>query len=165
MPKKIQLLNASQIDTKLSRLAYELYENNIHETHITLAGIADRGMIIAKQLKKKLEKISPLVIELITIIIDKANPIECHLLQEFAPEHKNIIVVDDVANSGKTMLYALKPFLAVVPAKIQIAVLIDRKHKLFPISSDYIGLQLSTTLQEQIIVEVEKEKLLGAYLC
>ena len=77
---------------------------------------------------------------------------------------KSIIVVDDVANSGRTLLYALNPFLNVIAKKIQIAVLLDRKHKSYPVSADYIGTSLATTYQEHISVEVKSGKVSGAYL-
>ncbi len=79
-------------------------------------------------------------------------------------DDKVIIVIDDVANSGRTLLYALKPFLEFHPKKIQTLVLVERSHNSFPVRPDYVGLSISTTLQEHIIVEVDKEKVLGAYL-
>ncbi|MEJ7769041.1 MAG: phosphoribosyltransferase family protein, partial [Chitinophagaceae bacterium] len=75
-----------------------------------------------------------------------------------------IILIDDVTNSGKTLLYALKPFLAHHPKKIQTLTLVERSHKLFPVSSDYVGISLATTLQEHIFVEVENGQVSGAYL-
>ncbi len=164
MTTKIELLNAHEADLRLHRLAYEIYENNMDAVEIVLAGIIDRGLDIAKILKKKIEEISALQVTLISVYINKANPIECHIVEEFSPTNKHIILVDDVANSGKTVLYALKPFLDSIPSKIQVAVLIDRKHKRYPIASDYIGLQLSTTLQENILVEVEKGKVKSAFI-
>jgi pyrimidine operon attenuation protein/uracil phosphoribosyltransferase len=75
-----------------------------------------------------------------------------------------IIVVDDVANSGKTMLYALQPFLRNQPKKIQTLALVDRTHKTFPVHTDYVGFALATTLQEHIFVEVSGEIVTGAWL-
>ncbi len=75
-----------------------------------------------------------------------------------------IIVVDDVSNSGKTLLYALKPFINSHPKKIQILVLVERTHTSFPVRPDYVGLSIATTIQEHIFVEVNGEEVAGAYL-
>ncbi|MBL7767176.1 MAG: phosphoribosyltransferase [Chitinophagaceae bacterium] len=164
MLKSIQLLDADKADKILDRMAYEMYEHNIGESGILMAGIADRGLDIAKLLKKKIEKISDLKVEVVSIRINKDNPIDPVIMESTDLADRSIILVDDVANSGKTIMYALKPFLAQVVRKMQVAVLIDRKHKRYPVSSDYVGLQLSTALQEHIIVSVEKGKVTGATL-
>ena len=75
-----------------------------------------------------------------------------------------IVLIDDVANSGRTMLYALKPFLQYLPKKIQTAVLVDRRHKSFPLSVDFVGYSLSTTLQDMVMVDVEGSSIKSAYL-
>jgi pyrimidine operon attenuation protein/uracil phosphoribosyltransferase len=164
MNKRIALLDEAQADIRLTRLAYEIYENNLDEKEIVLAGIRERGYAIANQLKKKLSVIGDIKVSLIAVQMDKDNPIDVTVEPSADWGGRNIVLVDDVANSGRTLLYALKPFLAVIPSRIQVAVLVDRKHKVFPVSSDYIGLQVSTTLQDHIIVEVEKGKVKGAYL-
>ncbi len=164
MPVKTQILDSKQAETKLNRIAYEIVENNITENGIVLAGILDRGMAIARLLKKNIESISELNVELISIRIDKDNQVDAAIVDDFTPDNKVIIIVDDVANSGCTLLYATRLFLDTLPRKIQIAVLVDRRHKRFPISSDYIGLMLSTTLQDHIHVEINKGKVKSAYL-
>jgi pyrimidine operon attenuation protein/uracil phosphoribosyltransferase len=73
-------------------------------------------------------------------------------------------LIDDVANSGKTLSFALKPFLEYQPKKIQTLVLVERSHKAFPVQPDYVGLSVATTIQEHIYVEVEGETVMGAYL-
>ncbi|MBK7763576.1 MAG: phosphoribosyltransferase [Bacteroidetes bacterium] len=164
MTQKIALLSASDANIRLTRLAYEIYEHNIEEENIVLAGIRGQGYDIALQIKKKLEKICNLQITLLAVNINKSNPLESALSEDFDANGKNVILVDDVANSGKTLLYALRPFLQDIPKRIQIAVLVDRKHKQYPVSPDFTGLQVSTTLQQHIIVEIEKGKVAGAYL-
>ncbi len=164
MSKKIVLLNTEDADIRLTRLAFEIYEHNIEEESIVLAGIRGQGYDIATQLKKKLEKMSTLEITLLSVDINKSNPIECKLNPTIETHGKNVILVDDVANSGKTLLFALGQFLHDIPKRIQIAVLVDRKHKQYPVSPDFTGLQISTTLQQHIFVEIEKGKVAGAYL-
>ena len=160
----IQLLDSSKAQQIIKRMAYEIYENNIDEKEITLIGIQERGVDIAHLLQNEIEAISKLKIISTTIQIDKTNPLNPIITDKIKIANKNIIIVDDVANSGKTVLYALKSLLHEIPKKIQIAVLIDRKHKLFPISSDFIGMQISTTMKENIKVIVKKGKIESAIL-
>jgi pyrimidine operon attenuation protein/uracil phosphoribosyltransferase len=163
MPQ-IQLLDSSKAQQIIKRMAYEIYENNIDEKEIFLIGIQVRGVDIAHLLKKEIEAISKLKIIISSILIDKSSPLNPVIIDKIKIANKNIIVVDDVANSGKTILYALKCLLHEIPKKIQVAVLIDRKHKLFPISSDFIGMQISTTMKEHIKVIVENGKIVAAIL-
>jgi pyrimidine operon attenuation protein / uracil phosphoribosyltransferase len=164
MNTEIQILDAKVIDAKLQRMAYEIIENNIDEKELVLAGVQHRGVDIAKVLKAKIEKISEIKVILNDIIINKENPIDCKLENDMNLDKKSIIIVDDVANSGRTLLYALHPFLNIIAKKIQIAVLVDRRHKSYPVSADYVGVSIATTLKEHIKVEVEKGKINGAFL-
>jgi len=107
---------------------------------------------------------APVKTELITITLDKKNPSDIQLSSTPDFNDKVIIVIDDVANSGKTLLYALKPFLAYHPRKIQALVLVERSHNSFPVHPDYSGISIATTLQEHIFVEVEGDDVVGAYL-
>lgn len=145
-------------------MALEIIENNIGETEIILAGVRESGTVVAKHMQELLSEISPVKTELISITLDKREPKEVTLSQEMDFTNKVIILVDDVANSGKTLLYALKPFLAFHPKKIQMLVLVERSHNSFPVHPDYVGLSVSTTLQEHIYVEVEDGKIAGTYL-
>jgi pyrimidine operon attenuation protein/uracil phosphoribosyltransferase len=148
----------------MRRMAYEILENNTDTQGIVLAGIRESGSVIARNIKRLLGEISPLPVELITITLDKKRPTTVTLSEQANFDNKNIIVVDDVVNSGKTLLYALKPFLEFHPAKIQTLVLVERSHKAFPVKPDYVGLSMATTLQEHIYVEVAGEEVTGAYL-
>ncbi len=162
--KRTLLMDAAQADLRLTRLAYEIYENHTEASHLVLAGIEERGMDLAQVLKKKLQKICPLTIEIISVSINKKNPVEVECKQAGQVAQHPVILIDDVANSGRTLLYAMSPFLHQVQSSIQVAVLVDRRHKSFPVSCDYIGMQLSTTIQDHIVVEMEKGKVSGAYL-
>ncbi|OJU22204.1 MAG: phosphoribosyltransferase [Sphingobacteriales bacterium 41-5] len=161
---KNYILDAAVIEKKLSRLALEVIENNIDEKELIFVGIADNGTVLAKHIKKIIEKESGIKIRLVNLTMNKKKPEAIGLSEKINFDEKIIIIIDDVANSGKTLLYALKPFLDYHPKKVQTLVLVERSHTLFPISADYKGLQLSTTLQEHIYVEVEGEKITGAYL-
>lgn len=145
-------------------MAFEILENNVDEREIVLAGIRESGSVVARVIQKMLGEISSIKTELITVTLDKKKPVEVSLSKTLDFNNKVIIVIDDVSNSGKTLLYALKPFIEYHPKKIQILVLVERTHTGFPVRPDYVGLSIATTIQEHIYVEVKGEEITGAYL-
>lgn len=149
---------------KMQRMAYEILERNVEEKEIIIAGIKGSGSIIAGVLHQYLKTIFSGEIKMLDIIIDKKDPKNISLSQTMDFNDKIIIVCDDVANSGRTLLYAINPFLSFYPKKIQILVLVERSHKEFPVSPDYVGMSVATALSEKIIVETENEIILGARL-
>jgi pyrimidine operon attenuation protein/uracil phosphoribosyltransferase len=149
---------------KIQRMAYEIAEQNINEKQVILAGIRNSGVIIARILLGYLKEVYKGKIVIIEIAIDKKNPKSLSLSEKINFDGQNIIVVDDVANSGKTLLYAIKPFLDFYPKKIQTLVLVERSYKEFPVSPDYVGLSISTALTEKIIVETTEDEIEGARL-
>ena len=163
MEKKI-ILTSSAAAMKLRRMAYEILENNQRENHLILAGIKGSGLVVASQLQAILTDISTVSTELITIEFDKKRPASIDLSNKMDFNDKIIIIIDDVTNSGKCLLYALKPFLEFYPKKIQTLVLVERSHKTYPIHPDFVGLSLATTLQEHIYVEVKDNEITGAYI-
>lgn len=150
--------------SKLQRMAYEILEQNVNEKEIILAGIKENGSIIAQILFSFLKDIFKGEIRQVKIKLDKKNPKKISLSEEVNFDDKIIIVTDDVANSGKTLLYALKPFLEFYPKKIQTLVLVERSYKEFPIAPDYVGLSVSTAFTEKIIVETKNSEVEGASL-
>lgn len=161
---KNYILDQLVAEKKMRRIALEIIENNADEKELILAGIRGSGSVVAKCIQKMLAEISDVKTEVISLTLDKKEPKEVILSQKIDFNNKVIIVVDDVANSGKTLLYAMKPFLEFQPKKIQTLVLVGRSHNSFPVHPDYVGLSIATTLQEHIYVEVSDEKVLGAYL-
>jgi pyrimidine operon attenuation protein / uracil phosphoribosyltransferase len=162
--EKKYILNEAIAEQKMRRMALEIIENNHDEPELILAGIRESGSVVARNIQKMIAEISPVKTELISLSLDKRQPREIVLSKPIDFTNKVIIIIDDVANSGKTLLYALKPFLEYYPKKIQSLVLVERSHNSFPVHSDYAGLSLATTLQEHIYVEVEGDKIKGAYL-
>lgn len=162
--EKRYILQSDIIEKKLNRLALEIIENNIEEKELVFAGIEEKGVLLAKKLQKIVRKFADVKVELLTIKFDKAKPREIELSAKGSFDGKVIIIMDDVTNSGRTLLYAIKPFLAFHPKKIQTLVLVERSHTQFPISANYKGVSLATTLQEHIIVEATGDNITGAYL-
>ena len=145
-------------------MALEIIEKNPGEKSFILAGIRGSGEVVARNVQKYLGDTNGIQTKFITISIDKRNPGEVELSETMDFNEKLIIVIDDVANSGRTLLYALKPFLSFHPKKIQTLVLVERSHNSFPIHSDYIGLSVATRPEEHIYVEVDGDRIIGAYL-
>lgn len=162
---KNYILTEDQVAKKLQRMAYEIAERNVGEESLIMAGIKENGVVIAAKLKELLAGIFKGSIEVMEIEVDdKRFPRKISLSKTINFDNAVVIVVDDVANSGKTMLYALQPFVKDQPKKIQTLALVDRTHKTFPVHTDYIGFALATTLQEHIFVEVQNGKITGAWL-
>jgi pyrimidine operon attenuation protein/uracil phosphoribosyltransferase len=163
---KNYILSQEVAEKKLRRMAYEILENNSGEQQLILAGIRENGSVIAQTIQRMLTEIagSRLSTRLISISLDKRNPGSVTLSETLPFDDQVIIVIDDVAMSGKTLLYAIKPFLDYHPRKIESLVLVERTHKTFPVQPDYTGLSLSTTLQEHIYVEVDGDLIKGAWL-
>jgi len=162
--EKNYILDQVRAAKKLRRMAYEIIENNAGEQELVLAGIRESGTVMAKNIQKLLTEISNVRTDLFIVTLDKHFPTTVTLSKEGNFDDKIIIVIDDVAMSGKTLLYAMQPFLAFHPKKIQTLVLVERSHKAFPVKPDYVGLSIATTLQEHIYVEAEGEVIKGAYL-
>lgn len=162
--QKKYILSKEVVEKKLRRMAFEILENNIDEKEIILAGIRESGSVVAKVMRQMLGEISSIKTELITITLDKKTPSDVTLSKSIDFNEKVIILIDDVSNSGKTLLYALKPFVEFQPKKIQTLVLVERTHTSFPVRPDYVGLSIATTLLEHIFVEVKGEEVTGAYL-
>jgi len=149
---------------KMKRMAYEILENNFGEKQFILAGIREKGVVIARNIQLLLNEISKISTELLTVNLDKGNPREVILDRKIPFHDKVILLIDDVSNSGKTLMYALKPFLDADQKKIQTLVLVERRHNSFPVKPDYVGLSVATTLQEHIFVDVEGDRIKGAWL-
>lgn len=156
--KNVLILDKASIEEKTRRIAYQILEDCFEEDHLVLAGIADRGYVFANRLGNALSLISDKRVELIRIVIDKEGstlegatdmPIETAI-------NKVVILVDDVLNSGRALAYGLGMFLNIPLKKMRTAVLIDRSHRKFPIVTDFVGLQLSTVLNEHVHVCFEE---------
>jgi pyrimidine operon attenuation protein/uracil phosphoribosyltransferase len=162
-----RILDRDQIQQKIKRIAFEIYENNFEEPALLLAGIHENGYLVAQLLARELASISPIRIQLAGISLHKTQPLAHPILVEPAGldlDNRVIILVDDVLNTGKTLAYALQSFLQSEVKKVETAMLINRHHTRYPISATYTGLSLSTTLQEHIRVVLTDDDQFGVYL-
>jgi pyrimidine operon attenuation protein/uracil phosphoribosyltransferase len=163
----MKILDRTQIEQKIRRLAIEILENNFEEKTIVLAGINKNGTGFARLIEKELLLITSIRIQIITLTINPASPLSTPIEPDQPVDTlkgKSIIVIDDVANTGRTIFYACKPLMDILPKKIEVAVLVDRKHKTFPIYPKYVGVALATTLKEDIDLQILGTEEWGVYL-
>lgn len=158
------ILNKHQIELKITRMAFQIWEENANCQNLIMIGIAENGYILLNLLADKLEQISPLKIQRIKMKLNKKNPLSEEIKIEQNLDGQSVVLIDDVSNSGKVMLYALRPITAYIPQKISLAVLVDRKHKSYPAQPNIVGHSLSTTLQDNITVQSENNELVAVYL-
>ncbi|MFC2176236.1 phosphoribosyltransferase family protein [Bacteroidota bacterium] len=159
------VLNETQVRQKIDRISFEIYENHYTEKEIIIGGIEGNGLKLAEMIAERLTKLSDIKITLISVLINKDNPLESEPIVQLTPneiEGKVVVLVDDVLNSGKTLIYGIKYFLKARLKALRTVALIDRNHKRFPVKADFVGLSLSTTLQEHVRVNLEDN--IGVYL-
>jgi pyrimidine operon attenuation protein/uracil phosphoribosyltransferase len=156
------ILSAAVAQKKLNRMALEIAERNYNEPEIVLLGIKEQGTVIAQKIAAGLSAVFKGNISVLDLHIDKKKPGNVTITPDADFNNKTVILVDDVANSGRTMLYALKPLLNQHPKKIQTLALVERTHKTFPVEVDYVGLSVSTNPNEHIYVDVENGEVAGA---
>jgi pyrimidine operon attenuation protein/uracil phosphoribosyltransferase len=156
---KNTILSHKEIEHKIKRIAYQIYECNANETELVIAGIQNNGYILAKKIKAKLDKISSINCILCKVIINKTeptNPITTSL-NKADYTNKSIVLIDDVLNSGSTLIYGIKHFLDVPLKQFKTAVLVNRNHKKYPVKADFKGISLSTSLFEHVHVNLSKQ--------
>ena len=157
-------MDAADIHKTVKRIAYQIYETHFEEKQLVLAGVAYNGVVLAKRIQEELEKISQIVVISLEIKVDKKNPINQVSISKELDICKNnsVVVIDDVLNTGSTLIYAVTHFLSIRLKKIQTAVLVNRNHKNFPVKGDFKGISLSTSIKEHINVKFGENE--GVYL-
>ena len=154
------ILTHDDIQNKIRRIAYQIYESNVEETEVVMAGIAENGYALAERLKDSLESISDIKCTLCRITMNKTTPLGTvkTSLEEEEYKNKSVILIDDVLNSGTTLIYAVKHFLNVPLKQFKTAVLVNRNHKKYPVKADFKGISLSTSLNERVKVRLKPGK-------
>ena len=149
-----KIKNLNDIHSSIERIAYQIYECNLEEDTLFIAGIGDKGKILSSLIGKSLSSISKIKVKFITLDIDKKKPLNTIISDKSISILKNhsVVVVDDVLNTGSTLIYAVSYFLQVPVKSIKTAVMVNRNHKKFPIKADFKGISLATTINEHISV-------------
>jgi pyrimidine operon attenuation protein/uracil phosphoribosyltransferase len=157
MKEKSIVLNQAQIKQKIERISYEILENTFEEPEIFICGISGNGILLANRIVEKLAEISTQKIRLFEVTIDKDNPISSEIILTIEDQELTggtVIIVDDVINSGRTMLYAVRRILSNDLKVLKVATLVNRTHRRFPVQADFVGTAISTTLKDNILVEL-----------
>jgi pyrimidine operon attenuation protein/uracil phosphoribosyltransferase len=160
MNAKTTVLNKAQIQQKIERIAFEILENTFEESKIYLAGIDGNGYLFAERLVEQLAKHSDQEIRLIKISIDKDKPLENEVTFSVPNDElreQTVVLVDDVINSGRTLIYAVREILGTPLKQLKVATLVNRTHRRFPVQADFVGVNISTTLMDNINVELGEE--------
>ena len=149
------ILDNTQINQKIKRIAYQIYESNSSEKEVIIAGIVGNGFTFSKKIASVLEEISTITVILCEVIIDKKKPLQPITTSISVNDYKNkpLVLVDDVLNSGTTLIYGIKHFLEVPLKRFKTAVLVNRNHKKYPVKADFKGISLSTSIKEHVQVE------------
>ena len=149
------ILDTVQIDQKIKRIAYQIYESNSDEKEVVIAGITGNGYIFAEKLVKVLSEISELKLTICLVNINKKNPLDIGTTTLAVDDYKNksLVLVDDVLSSGNTLIYGVKHFLEVPLKRFKTAVLVNRNHKKYPVKADFKGVSLSTSIKEHVQID------------
>lgn len=153
------ILDNTQINQKIKRIAYQIYESNSDEKEVVVAGIIGNGYIFAEKLVAVLTEISDINVHICLVTIDKKNPLIPVTTSLGVGDYKDksLVLVDDVLNSGTTLIYGVKHFLDVPLKRFKTAVLVNRNHKKYPVKADFKGVSLSTSIKEHVQVDFSKE--------
>ena len=159
------ILNTLAVSQKTRRIAYQILESNSNEKEVIIVGIVGNGLLFAKEIVRDLNQISDIKTTLCEIVINKKNHLDTvsTTLSEEDYKNKSIVLVDDVLNSGATLIYAVKHFLNVPLKRFKTAVLVNRNHKKYPVKADFKGISLSTSIKEHVVVEFNENETI-AYL-
>jgi pyrimidine operon attenuation protein/uracil phosphoribosyltransferase len=159
------VLRNDQILQKTKRIAFQIHENTFNEEQVFVGGIAGTGYVLAERIVEHLKQLSEQNICLFEIRVNKKDPLAERIslsIEDEKLKNNPVIVVDDVINSGKTMIYAVNRILENPVKILKIATLVNRTHRRFPVKADFVGLNIATTLQDSILVELGNKN--GAYL-
>jgi pyrimidine operon attenuation protein/uracil phosphoribosyltransferase len=154
------VLTKIQIDQKITRLAHQIIENSYGESHIFIGGICGNGKILANALGEIIKTNSNLELTIFEINLHKDQPLQHEINLSVDSEllkDSFIVLVDDVLNSGKTMQYALLKLLEKPVKAIKTVSLVDRRHRRYPIKADFVGITLTTTIQERVEMDLTQE--------
>lgn len=154
---KTLVLNQKEVALKIQRVAWELLEKHVHDDVVYLIGISKSGYWLAKQVQKVLGDISDLQLRLVEMEVNKQHPLENEIRMDASLEeieNKAVVLIDDVLNSGKVLIYGVRHILEKPIKQLTTAVLVDRNHKTYPVKADVKGLSLSTSLNEHVEVAI-----------
>lgn len=165
--KKTLVMNPKQVNQRLNRLAWQVYEHSYNEKEIVVAGIVGNGFHLANRIANILSEISTINVKVCEVNISKDSPLDGKASMALTAkelEGITVVLIDDVSNSGRTLMYGVKLFLEFPVKSVQTLVLVDRDHNRFPVKTNFVGLSLATTMQEHISVEIADHSEVSVFL-
>ena len=156
------ILDNIDVINKIQRISLEILEDNIDEKKIIFFGISDNGKIITKRIITCINKISKIGLDLVSVNINNINNIKFD--KNFDADKKSLVIVSDVSHSSKTLQHVISKLINFNPSKIKTAVIVNRDHSLFPVKINFSGLNLSTSVNEHVDVEVNEDNEFTVYL-
>lgn len=156
MSTATQVLDHQQVMDRIERISWQIFEEFSAEKKVIIAGIADRGYLLAQEIHSRLLEIADIEVELAELSFNKDEALnsEYSLNPALNVEDSNVVLVDDVLKSGETLIYGARFFLNHAIRSMKTVVLVDRNHKRFPVKADFKGLSLSTSMQEHVSVQI-----------
>jgi pyrimidine operon attenuation protein/uracil phosphoribosyltransferase len=156
-----KVLDSEAINVIVHRMAHQVYEQFCDYDELILLGVDGEGFFLAEQLKAELDQMNLLRSRLFKLSLPKHEKSKPGIT--FSPALPNlkgipVLLVDDVLNSGRTLTYCLSPLVEYEIPSLKIAVLVERKYRKFPVASSITGLELSTTLEENVLAVLDPEK-------
>ncbi len=157
------ILDAERIERCIQRIARQILEDHHAALRLAITAIDGQGTVMARRLVDALEAICDVPVHGFTVSMDKDAPLSHPIVltdrhgqdaNRGLLEGATVIVVDDVLNSGRTLLHAVATLLPTRPKGIAACVLVDRIHRRFPVRADYVGMSLSTNLKAHIDVRL-----------
>lgn len=165
MVNKSIVLNQQQINQKIARIAFEIFENTFEEKELFVAGISGNGFLLAERIVAKLHEISDQNVRLFEVTVNKDNPLDEIIklsIDDSDLSQSTVIIFDDVINSGRTMIHAVRRILDNKLSVLKVATLVNRTHRRYPVKADFVGIDIATTLKDHIVVELGANEI--AYL-
>ncbi|WP_066757534.1 phosphoribosyltransferase family protein [Crocinitomix algicola] len=160
------VLNQRQIHQKIERIAYQIQENTFEEATVFVGGISGNGFLLAERIVQKLIEISVNQdIRLFEITVKKDDPLDEKIklsIDDNDLSNSTVILIDDVINSGRTMIHAVRRILENKISVLKVATLVNRTHRRYPVQADFVGMNISTTIANKIVVELGSNE--AAYL-
>ena len=158
------ILDYLDVENKIKRISLEVIEDNIDQSKLIFFGVSKNGKIIAKKIIDFINKNSKIESQLIGVEIDSDSNKILAFDKEFKANNLSLVIVSDVSQSARTLQLIISNLILKNPFKIKTAVMVNRDHSLFPVKINFSGLNLSTSVNERVDVEVNKDGQFTVYL-
>ncbi|EIQ81746.1 UNVERIFIED_CONTAM: bifunctional pyr operon transcriptional regulator/uracil phosphoribosyltransferase PyrR [Streptococcus canis] len=157
--KSKEIVDDVTMKRAITRITYEIIERNKQLDNVVLAGIKTRGVFLARRIQERLHQLEGLDLPIGELDIkpfrDDMKVAKDTTLMPVDITGKDVILVDDVLYTGRTIRAAIDNLVSLGrPARVSLAVLVDRGHRELPIRADYVGKNIPTSSAEEIVVEV-----------